>query len=157
MILVTTSVTILAAASRRPSHHTGFTIAGLERIKSVHDYVDSLDETGKVLSLATPYELVKMIMGDDIDDLQLALVQKSLPDDIKSIVVDPYLATETDQARISVRVMETSHKSATGRAAQGYSHAFDRGNGFSKKIRFVSRACWCSTTICCKACTNPRS
>jgi uncharacterized protein len=86
-----------------------FTIAGLERIKSVHDYVDSLDETGKVLSLATPYELVKMIMGDDIDDLQLALVQKSLPDDIKSIVVDPYLATETDQARISVRVMETSH------------------------------------------------
>jgi predicted RND superfamily exporter protein len=50
-----------------------------------------------------------MIMGDDIDDLQLALVQKSLPDDIKSIVVDPYLATETDQARISVRVMETSH------------------------------------------------
>ncbi len=86
-----------------------FTIAGLERIKSVHDYVDSLDETGKVLSLATPYELVKMIMGDDVDDLQLALVEKSLPADIKQIVVDPYLAKETDQARISVRVMETSH------------------------------------------------
>ncbi len=86
-----------------------FTIAGLERIKSVHDYVDSLDETGKVLSLATPYELVKMIMGNDLDDLQLALVRRSLPDDIKQIVVDPYLASETDQARISVRVMETSH------------------------------------------------
>ncbi|HCS26231.1 MAG TPA: hypothetical protein DIW43_02185, partial [Spongiibacteraceae bacterium] len=86
-----------------------FTIAGLERIKSVHDYVDGLDETGKVLSLATPYELVKMIMGNDIDDLQLALVQRSLPEDIKEIVVNPYLAPETDQARISVRVMETSH------------------------------------------------
>ncbi|MFT5604389.1 MAG: putative RND superfamily exporter protein [Paracoccaceae bacterium] len=86
-----------------------FTIAGLERIKSVHDYVDGLDETGKVLSLATPYELVKMIMGNDVDDLQLALVKRSLPDDIKDIVVTPYLAAETDQARISIRVMETSH------------------------------------------------
>lgn len=86
-----------------------FTIAGLERIKSVHDYVDGLEETGKVLSLATPYELVKMIMGNDLDDLQLALVQRSLPDEIKDIVVNPYLAPETDQARISIRVMETSH------------------------------------------------
>ncbi len=96
-----------SSSSAQSSHW--FTIAGLERIKSVHDYVDGLDETGKVLSLATPYELVKMIMGNDIDDLQLALVQRSLPDDIKDIVVAPYLAPETDQARISVRVMETSH------------------------------------------------
>lgn len=86
-----------------------FTIAGLEQIKQAHDYVDSLDETGKVLSLATLYELIKMIMGSDVDDLQLALVQRSLPQDIKDILVDPYLDEESGQARINVRVMETSH------------------------------------------------
>lgn len=96
-----------ASSQGKTSHW--FTIAGLEQIKQAHDYVDSLDETGKVLSLATLYELIKMIMGNDVDDLQLALVQRSLPQDIKEILVDPYLDAESGQARINVRVMETSH------------------------------------------------
>lgn len=96
-----------ASSQGKTSHW--FTIAGLEQIKQAHDYVDSLDETGKVLSLATLYELIKMIMGSDVDDLQLALVQRSLPQDIKDILVDPYLDEESGQARINVRVMETSH------------------------------------------------
>lgn len=96
-----------ASSQGKTSHW--FTIAGLEQVKAAHDYVDSLDETGKVLSLATLYELIKMIMGNDVDDLQLALVQRSLPQDIRKILVDPYLDAESGQARINVRVMETSH------------------------------------------------
>ncbi|MDX1270172.1 MAG: MMPL family transporter, partial [Oceanisphaera sp.] len=86
-----------------------FTVAGMERIKQAHDYLEGLDETGKVLSLATLYELVKMIMGEDIDDLQLALAKRSLPDQINDILVSPYLADDVDEVRINVRVMETSH------------------------------------------------
>ena len=79
----------------------------MNRIKSVHDYVDSLPETGKVLSLSTFYELMQIIMGN-VDDLQLALAQRSLPESISSILIDPYMSAEVDQVRISVRVMETS-------------------------------------------------
>ena len=85
-----------------------FTVAGMRRIKEVHDYLDSLPETGKVLSLATFYELMQMVMGN-VDDLQLALAQRSLPDAITQILVDPYLSVEAEQARISLRVKETSH------------------------------------------------
>ncbi|GAA4106744.1 efflux RND transporter permease subunit [Zhongshania borealis] len=84
-----------------------FTVAGLQRIKSVHDYVDSFPETGKVLSLSTFYELMQIIMGN-VDDLQLALAQRSLPESISSILIDPYMSSEVDQVRISVRVKETS-------------------------------------------------
>lgn len=84
-----------------------FNRAGLERIESVHDYIDSLAETGKVMSLATPYKLLRE-MTSGIDDIQLALIQSKLPEDIASIVVDPYLDESIDQARIAVRVMETS-------------------------------------------------
>jgi len=84
-----------------------FTVAGLQRIQSVHDYVDGLPETGKVLSLSTFYELMQIIMGN-VDDLQLALAQRSLPESISSILIDPYMSAEVDQVRISVRVKETS-------------------------------------------------
>jgi predicted RND superfamily exporter protein len=86
-----------------------FTVAGMKRVQSVHDYVDSLPETGKVLSLATFYDVMKIVMGN-VDDLQLALAQRSLPESITSILVDPYWSAEVDQVRISVRVKETSRE-----------------------------------------------
>ncbi|MBD2858858.1 MMPL family transporter [Spongiibacter sp. KMU-158] len=84
-----------------------FTVAGLKRIQEVHDYMDGLEETGKVLSLATFYEVMQMVMGN-VDDLQLALAARSLPESINEILIDPYLSVEADQARISLRVKETS-------------------------------------------------
>ncbi len=84
-----------------------FNRAGLRRIEAVHDYVDSLEETGKVMSLATSYKLLRELTSG-IDDIQLALIQRSLPADIKDFLIDPYLDEEIDQARILVRVMETS-------------------------------------------------
>ena len=68
-----------------------FTVAGLRKIEAVHDYVDSLPETGKVLSLSTLYQVVKDLMGEDVDNVQLALVQNALPAEIQDIMVDPYL------------------------------------------------------------------
>ncbi|WP_206045383.1 efflux RND transporter permease subunit [Oceanicoccus sagamiensis] len=84
-----------------------FNRAGLNRIEQVHDYLDSLPETGKVLSLATPYKVLRTI-ASGVDDIQLALIQRALPEDINDILVHPYLNEEIDQTRITVRVMETS-------------------------------------------------
>lgn len=85
-----------------------FNRAGLSRIEEVHDYLDTLPETGKVLSLATPYKVLRTI-ATGIDDIQLTLIQRALPESINSILIDPYLNEDIDQTRITVRVMETSH------------------------------------------------
>ncbi len=87
-----------------------FTTRGMDKLTRVHNYLDSLPETGKVLSLATTYAVVKQLLGDDVGDVELALVQKALPADIADIVVNPYFSAEADQARISLRVMETSEE-----------------------------------------------
>lgn len=84
-----------------------FNKAGLSRIEQVHDYLDSLPETGKVLSLATPYKILKQLTSG-IDDIQLTLLKKNLPEEIDKVLVNPYLRDEIDEARITVRVMETS-------------------------------------------------
>ncbi len=85
-----------------------FTRRGMERLEEIHDYLDSLPQTGKVLSLATAYAVVKQLLGDDVGDVELALVQKSLPESVSSLLVDPYFDEDTQQVRISLRAKETS-------------------------------------------------
>ncbi|MDZ7784223.1 MAG: MMPL family transporter [Halioglobus sp.] len=86
-----------------------FTLAGMRRIDELHDHVDSLSQTGKVLSLATVFDVVKNVMGEDIGGVELALVQKSLPEDMAELMVDPYFSADKEQARLNVRVKETSN------------------------------------------------
>ncbi len=85
-----------------------FSLAGMRELDAVHGHVDSLPQTGKVLSLSTVFEVVKNLMGEDIGSVELALVQKSLPESIKGMMVDPYFSAANGEARINVRVKETS-------------------------------------------------
>jgi len=85
-----------------------FSLEGMRELDTAHSYIDSLPATGKVLSLSTIFTVVKGLMGDDIGGVELALVEKSLPDDIKGMMVDPYFSKKREEARITVRVKETS-------------------------------------------------
>ena len=85
-----------------------FTFSGMQTIDAVHDVIDSRPETGKVLSLSTTFSVVRDILGDDIGGVELALVQKSLPEEINDLMVAPYFSVEEDQARVTVRGKETS-------------------------------------------------
>lgn len=86
-----------------------FSRAGLEDLEKIHNYLDSIDEVGKVLSLATLYKIVGDIAGDGIDDIQLALIKKTLSDDIKKAMITPYLSADGTETRITLRAMETSY------------------------------------------------
>jgi predicted RND superfamily exporter protein len=87
-----------------------FTVRGMNRLTAIHDYIDSLPETGKVMSLATTYAVIKQLLGEDVGDVELALVQKSLPEDINGLLIAPYFDEELQQARITLRVKETSRE-----------------------------------------------
>ena len=85
-----------------------FSLAGMRDIDRLHNHIDSRAETGKVLSLSTVFAVVKNVMGEDIGGVELALVQKSLPEDMADMMVNPYFSADLDQARLTVRVKETS-------------------------------------------------
>lgn len=82
-----------------------FTLAGLQEVERVHDYLESLPEVGKVQSLATLYKVARDINGTQLNDFELALMKKSVTPEINAVLVDPYLSG--DQARITLRIMET--------------------------------------------------
>jgi predicted RND superfamily exporter protein len=85
-----------------------FSLSGMRELDKIHNYIDARPETGKVLSLSTVFTVVKDLMGEDISSVELALVQKSLSDDIKEMMIDPYFSLDKEQVRINVRVKETS-------------------------------------------------
>ena len=85
-----------------------FTEFKIERIKEVHDWLASQPEIGKVLSLASLVRVgEKLNDGEPLDSLQLALVYRRVPEDLKRSLIDPYIDILWDEARISLRIRDT--------------------------------------------------
>lgn len=86
-----------------------FTNFRTETITNVHKYLESLPEIGKVLSF---YSVIQM--GEKINDnkklgsLEMAILYSKLPDDIKKNIVSPYISIDNNEARFSVRVVDSN-------------------------------------------------
>lgn len=88
-----------------------FTQSKMQTIKKVHDYLDSLEPIGKVLSLATMGDVIKVLNeGEDADGLMLALLYKELPQKYKKIILSPYVDINSNQVRISTRIIDSMPK-----------------------------------------------
>ena len=95
------------AASSTTVSNYWFTQAGLTRVNEVHRYLESLSEVGKVQSLAMVYQVAADLNGKPLNDFELALVAKALPDEVNDFLISPYLADDREQTRITLRVKET--------------------------------------------------
>jgi hypothetical protein len=88
---------------------TWFTYQKMERLEKVHEYLDSLPETGKVQSISTTLDILAQVNGGEpLNAVELAFVPSAVPDDLQDILLTPYISEEHDQARFSVRILETS-------------------------------------------------
>lgn len=87
---------------------TWYTYQKMRQLEQVHDYLDSLPETGKVLSIKTTLDILAQInQGERLDALELAFVPAAVPDDLQDTLLTPYISEENDQARFSIRILET--------------------------------------------------
>lgn len=90
----------------RPS--SWFTPFKIERIKAVHDAIEALPEVGKVLSLASGIRVAeKLNEGKEFDGVELALLYEKLPDEVRASLIDPYVSIDDDEARISLRILDS--------------------------------------------------
>lgn len=85
-----------------------FTVQGRALLDRAHGIVDARPETGKVLSLSTAFKVMDGLYGAPLGAVEMALVQNSMPKDVNETLVLPYFSAQNDEARISVRAMETS-------------------------------------------------
>lgn len=85
-----------------------FTTKKLETIEKVHDYLDSLEATGKVMSLGTAWKVAKGLNnGKPMDDFATALLFNSMPGRSKEVLIDPYVSVKDGQARVTTRIRDS--------------------------------------------------
>lgn len=85
-----------------------FTENKMDKIQKVHQYLESLPEVGKVLSLFTMGEVGKVLnSGNKLESFELALLNKELPEDYRKIVLDPYMNIALNQVRITMRIFDS--------------------------------------------------
>jgi predicted RND superfamily exporter protein len=85
-----------------------FTAQKMAMVAKIHDYLESLPETGKVLSLATMLKIAeKLNNGKSLDNFQLALLYSELPEKFRDMVLTPYVSVEHNQLRYAIRVKDS--------------------------------------------------
>lgn len=85
-----------------------FTNHRMNIITKVHDYLNSLEHVGKVQSLATMLKVGKVLNDNkELDSFKLALLYNNLPKEYKSLILDPYINIQKDQARVTLRIIDS--------------------------------------------------
>ena len=85
-----------------------FTRNKIDIITKVHDYLDSLEEVGKVISFASMVRVAEDLNeGKKLQGLEMGVLYTKIPDSIKKEIIDPYISIENNEARISLRILDS--------------------------------------------------
>jgi predicted RND superfamily exporter protein len=82
-----------------------------EEIEEIHDYLDSLPETGEVLSFATLEKLTTLFNGgQSLDGFDFSILLGKTPTYLEEQFIYPYMSEDTNQVRFAMRIIESGKK-----------------------------------------------
>ena len=85
-----------------------FTKDKIDRITSVHNYLDSLPQVGKVLSFSSIIDVATLLNNNKpLGTLEMGVLYSKIPRSIKNEIIDPYISIENNEARISLRIIDS--------------------------------------------------
>ena len=85
-----------------------FTRNKINRITKVHDYLDSLEGVGKVISFASMVRVAEDLNGGkELQGLEMGVLYTKIPDSIKKEVIDPYISIKNNEARVNLRIVDS--------------------------------------------------
>ena len=85
-----------------------FTKDKIDRITSVHNYLDNLPQVGKVLSFSSIIDVATQLNNNKpLGTLEMGILYSKIPESIKTEIIDPYLSIKDNEARISLRIIDS--------------------------------------------------
>ena len=85
-----------------------FTRNKIDKITKVHDYLDNLPAVGKVISFASMIRVAEDLNdGKKLQALEMGVLYTKIPDSIKKEIIDPYISIKNNEARISLRILDS--------------------------------------------------
>ena len=85
-----------------------FTKDKIDRIASVHNYLDSLPQIGKVLSFSSIIDVATLLNNNKpLGTLEMGVLYSKIPQSIKTEIIDPYISIKDNEARINLRIIDS--------------------------------------------------
>ena len=85
-----------------------FTKDKIDRISSVHNYLDDLPQVGKVLSFSSIIDVATMLNNNKpLGTLEMGVLYSKIPKSIKTEIIDPYISIKDNEARINLRIIDS--------------------------------------------------
>ncbi len=85
-----------------------FTKDKIDKIKNIHNYLDNLPQIGKVLSFSSVIDIATQLNNNKpLGTLEMGVLYSKIPKNIKSEIIDPYISIENNEARISLRIIDS--------------------------------------------------
>mgnify|MGYP003949968067 CR=1 FL=1 len=85
-----------------------FTKDKIDKITSVHNYLDDLPQVGKVLSFSSIINVATLLNDNKpLGTLEMGVLYSKIPESIKTDIIDPYISIEDNEARISLRIIDS--------------------------------------------------
>jgi predicted RND superfamily exporter protein len=85
-----------------------FTKDKIDTIATVHNYLDSLPQIGKVLSFSSIIDVATQLNNNKpLGTLEMGVLYSKIPESIKTDIIDPYISIEDNEARISLRIIDS--------------------------------------------------
>ncbi|WDE00778.1 efflux RND transporter permease subunit [Thalassomonas actiniarum] len=85
-----------------------FNVQQLDQVRQIHEYLESLGETGKVLSIASTMAMLKTLDPQVVNDnFMLSVLHSKLSEEIKASLVTPYMSEDGNQLRFGIRIFES--------------------------------------------------
>ena len=85
-----------------------FTKDKIDKIALVHNYLDSLPQVGKVLSFSSIIDVATQLNNNKpLGTLEMGVLYSKIPESIKTEIIDPYLSIKDNEARISLRIIDS--------------------------------------------------
>ena len=85
-----------------------FTKDKIDKIASVHNYLDSLPEIGKVLSFSSIIDVATLLNNNKpLGTLEMGVLYSKIPESIRTEIVDPYISIKDNEARINLRIIDS--------------------------------------------------
>ena len=85
-----------------------FTKDKIDKINKVHNYLDSLENVGKVLSFSSILQVAEQLNNNkELGTLEMGILYSKMPDSIKKEIIDPYISIKDNEARINLRIIDS--------------------------------------------------
>ena len=111
-----------------------FTRDKIDKINIVHNYLDNLEEVGKVLSFSSIVKVGEQLNdGKKLQTLELGILYTKLPDAIKTEIIDPYISIEDNEARINLRIKDSKENLRRNELIKKINSDLENKLGFKKE------------------------